>query len=65
MAKNATISLDEKVYEESKETLRSMGLTFSGGIELFLRAVARDGAIPFPLKGDRPRVEYTLVKLDG
>lgn len=63
MAKNVTISVDEEVYEQAKAALKGMGLTFSGGVELFLRAVAREDAIPFPVKGDGSRVEYAVVTL--
>ena len=53
MAKNVTISVDEEVYEQAKAALKGMGLTFSSGVELFLRAVAREDAIPFPVKRRR------------
>ncbi len=63
MAKNITISIDESVYEESKKALKDMGLTFSSGIELFLRAVVREDAIPFPVKGTGSKIEYAVVSL--
>lgn len=63
MAKNVTISVDEEVCEQAKAALKGMGLTFSSGVELFLRAVAREDAIPFPVKGDGSRVEYAVVTL--
>ena len=63
MAKNITISVDEEVYEDAKKALKGMGLTFSSGVELFLRAVVREDAIPFPVKGSGSRVEYAVVSL--
>ena len=47
----------------TRKLLKGMGLTFSSGVELFLRAVAREDAIPFPVKGDGSRVEYAVVTL--
>lgn len=63
MAKNVTISVDEEVYDQAKAALKGMGLTFSSGIDLFLRAVVREDAIPFAVKGNGSRVEYAVVSL--
>ena len=43
------ISIDEEVKEEASAVLKEMGLSLSGGIDLFLRAVVREKELPFPV----------------
>ena len=43
------ISIDEELKEEATAILKEMGLSLSGGIDLFLRAVVREEALPFPV----------------
>lgn len=44
------IRVDDAVKDQATEALAAMGLTLSEGVRVFLRRVASDQAMPFPLK---------------
>ena len=52
------ISIDEDLRDEVTPILKEMGLTLSGAIELFLRAVAREKGLPFHLTTERITNQY-------
>lgn len=62
MAKDRfTITLDSQIKEDAKQILSDMGLSLSGGIELFLKAVIRERAIPFPITADKAKEGYVYA----
>ena len=66
MAKDRfTITLDSTIKEEAQQVLAEMGISLSGGVEMFLKAVIRERAIPFPITADRAKegCVYALVQL--
>jgi len=51
--------LDSDLKQRFTSTVQSMGLTPSAAFTVFVKAVVRENAIPFPLVGDEPEdVEY-------
>ena len=64
MAKDRfTITLDSTIKEEAQQVLAEMGISLSGGVEMFLKAAI--SAIPFPITADRAKegCVYALVQL--
>ena len=51
--KSTSIRLDAEVKERAAEVFYSLGMSFSTGIEVYLRAVVREQGIPFDLSLDR------------
>lgn len=47
--KSTSIRLDAEVKERAAEVFDSLGMSFSTGIEVYLRAVVREQGIPFDL----------------
>lgn len=47
--KSTSIRLDAEVKEGAAEVFGSLGMSFSTGIEVYLRAVVREQGIPFDL----------------
>lgn len=47
--KSTSIRLDAEVKEKAAEVFDSLGMSFSTGIEVYLRAVVREQGIPFDL----------------
>lgn len=43
------IRLDKKMKSEASKIFKSMGLTLSGGVKLYLAYVANTGTIPFEI----------------
>ncbi len=44
-----SISVDSRVKQEATAVFEELGLSFSTGIEIYLRAVARERRIPFDI----------------
>lgn len=61
-ATRTSISIDEETKERASAILSDMGLSLSGGIELFLRAVVREEALPFPVT-TKPKGKYVSLTL--
>lgn len=59
------ISIDGQLRDEAQLVLSEMGMTLSGAIEIFLKAVVKERAIPFPITADRAKegYVYALVQL--
>ena len=60
-----SLTLNRDTREQAQKVFDEMGLSFSGAIELYLRAVMREKAIPFPIT-TKPMEEgyvYALVRL--
>jgi DNA-damage-inducible protein J len=51
-AKNMTIRMDPVLRASAEQVLDSMGLTFSAAVTLFIKALIREGRIPFEIKAD-------------
>lgn len=45
-----TIRIEPEVRERAGEILDELGITMSGAINIFLRAVIREGGLPFDMK---------------
>lgn len=55
------ISIDAQLREEAQLVLSEMGMTLSGAIEVFLKAVVKERAIPFPITADRAKEGYVYA----
>lgn len=44
------IRIDPELKEQANEVFEELGLTFSTAVNVFLRAVVRDGGMPFEVK---------------
>ena len=47
--KSTSIRVDAEVKEQAAKVFDSLGLNFSSGVEIYLRAVVREQRIPFDL----------------
>lgn len=47
--KSTSIRIDSDVKEQAAKVFDSLGLNFSSGVEIYLRAVVREQRIPFDL----------------
>lgn len=45
-----TIRIDPEVKERANEVLGELGLSLSAAVNVFLRAVVREGGMPFDMK---------------
>lgn len=54
---NLNVRVDEDVKRDVEEILDEIGLNMSTAINIFLKKVARDRGIPFPLKAEQPNKE--------
>lgn len=53
MAKVSTnISIDADIKKQAQELLSDLGLDLSTAINIYLRQMVRDNAIPFPIQRD-------------
>jgi addiction module RelB/DinJ family antitoxin len=48
------IRVNAKDKKEAQKVFKDLGLSFSSGVNVYLRQVARQKAIPFPLEADTP-----------
>ena len=46
---NYTLRLDEKDKQQAEQVFNQLGLTLAAGLTVYLKAVARQQRIPFPL----------------
>ena len=56
--------IDPVVKNEANQILKSMGLTLSDGIRLFLYQVIAQKALPFEIKSPKPNSDQTKVSKD-
>ena len=49
MKASMNIKMDEEIRDQAKALLGSMGLDMTTAINMFLRAVIREKALPFPV----------------
>lgn len=45
-----TMRIDPRLKEESSRVLEDLGLTLSGAVTIFLKAVVREQGLPFEVK---------------
>ncbi len=45
-----TVRIDPKVKEQANEVFEELGLSLSAAINVFLKAVVREGGMPFNMK---------------
>ena len=45
-----TMRIDPQLKEESSQVLEDLGLTLSGAVTIFLKAVVREQGLPFEVK---------------
>ena len=48
-AVNVTIRMDENVKKQSEQVLRELGINMSTAVNVYMRAIAKQGKIPFEL----------------
>ena len=48
-----TMRIEPQLKEESSQVLEDLGLTLSGAVTIFLKAVVREQGLPFEVKKDR------------
>lgn len=48
-----TVRIDPEVKREATEILDELGITMSTAVNVFLRAVVREGGMPFDVRLDR------------
>ncbi len=60
-----SLTLNKEIKEQAQKLFDEMGLTFSNAVELFLRAVIREQALPFAVttKPMESGYVYGVVKL--
>lgn len=60
-----SLTLNKDIKEQAQKLFDEMGLTFSNAVELFLRAVIREQALPFAVttKPMESGYVYGVVKL--
>lgn len=60
-----SLTLNKDIKEQAQKLFDEMGLTFSNAVELFLRAVIREQALPFAVttKPMESGYVYGIVKL--
>lgn len=64
MAKVATnISIDAEIKKQAQEMLADFGLDLSTAVNMFLRQMIREKAIPFEIRQDIPNA-VTLAAMD-
>ena len=55
-----TMRIEPQLKEESSQVLEDLGLTLSGAVTIFLKAVVREQGLPFEVK---KAVSYTHLTL--
>ena len=69
MKASMNIKMDEEIRDQAKALLGSMGLDMTTAINMFLRAVIREKALPFPVaaipnqKTEDEIADYWTMKL--
>ena len=60
-----SLTLNKDIKEQAQKLFDEMGLTFSNAVELFLRAVIREQALPFAVTTKPMEIGYVygVVKL--
>jgi addiction module RelB/DinJ family antitoxin len=56
-----TIRIDQDVKKQAGEIFDGIGITMSAAITTFLKAVIREGTMPFEIRGDRPKPPKSSV----
>lgn len=55
-----TVRIDPEVKREAGAILDQLGLSMSAALNLFLKAVIREGGIPFEMKVDTGRADHRM-----
>ena len=53
-----TMRIDPQLKEESSRVLEDLGLTLSGAVTIFLKAVVREQGLPFEVKKETSNGRY-------
>lgn len=63
MAEKTTVTfkVDKDVKEQASEIFNSLGMNFTTGLDVYLRAVIRTGGVPFNLIDDAPARSISLA----
>ncbi|MDR1193143.1 MAG: type II toxin-antitoxin system RelB/DinJ family antitoxin [Peptococcaceae bacterium] len=59
---NYSLRVDEADKQRAEQVFRSLGMSFSTGINIYLKTVGRQQKIPFPLALDKQAAETTITK---
>lgn len=65
MKDNYSIRIDPQLHDEAVKILATLGLTFSAGIDIFLKYVVRKRGIPFDLRlepGEMKKIQSSQEK---
>lgn len=55
-----TMRIDPQLKEESSRVLEDLGLTLSGAVTIFLKAVVREQGLPFEVKRKRRMADKVI-----
>jgi DNA-damage-inducible protein J len=58
-----TFNVDQDVKKAAAEIFAQLGMNFTTGLEVYLRAVVREGAIPFNLQTEKIKHEKAPAQL--
>jgi DNA-damage-inducible protein J len=58
------VRVDEQTKAQATETLAAMGLSVSDAVRLFLRRVAVEKAIPFPVRAPNAETRAAMAEAD-
>ena len=58
---NYTLRLDEIDKQKAEQVFRALGMSFSTGINIYIKAVGRQMGIPFPLTVSDVPIPMTLM----
>lgn len=63
MAEKTTVTfkVDKEVKEQATDIFNSLGMNFTTGLDVYLRAVIRTGGVPFNLVDDTPARTMSLA----
>ena len=59
---NYTLRVDENDKQNAEQVFKALGMTFSTGINIYLKTVSRQQRIPFDLALDEPPGEVTVIE---
>ena len=65
MTTNLNIRIDKELKDKVEKVLNELGMNLTTGINIFLRTVVRENAIPFEIRINEPNKETKLAIEEG